>query len=112
MEYLPLPTKLFPKTPTDNHLQIRILLLKSNDSCVETNFSILCFIVTLERAQFSFLQPTESEDQVSTEISWNIFWQEFSDFNTVLGPVGVVADDFVVNVFFAIGGNFNIGGGS
>lgn len=94
------------------HLKTWVRLLESDDSRVQSNFSIFRFVVAFKRAQFSFLQPTEGEDDVRAEISWYVLWGELAELHAILRPVCVVADDFVsvlvLLVAFFDGCNFNI----
>lgn len=65
------------------------------DSVVQSCLAIFGLIVRLEGTEFAFLQPAESEDNVGAEIRLDILWGEFSNLGTVLGPVGVIADNLV-----------------
>lgn len=77
------------------YLETRIGLLESSYSIVETNFAVFRLIIALERAQLALLEPTKCKNDVRTEISWNVFRQELSNFDTILRPVGVIADNLV-----------------
>lgn len=78
-----------------SHLEARICFLQSDDSRVQSDLSVLCLVVALERAQPTLLQPAEGEDDVRAEVSRDVFWQELSELHAVLRPVGVIADDLV-----------------
>lgn len=97
------------------YLEARIGLLESGDAIVESNFAVFRLIVALKRAQLALLEPAKGEDDVSAQISWNVLGQEFSNFHTILRPVGVIADNLVaIFVNFAAAaalfGHLHVGG--
>lgn len=74
---------------------MRIGLLQLPYPLVQPDLSVFSLIVAFERGELPLLQPTEGEDDVRAQIREDVLGGELADLDSVLGPVGVVADHLV-----------------
>jgi hypothetical protein len=75
---------MYVRTNGEESLELGVNFLEVVDSFVEADLPVLGLVVAFEGRELPLLHPAEGEDDVGTEVSWDVLGKELSNLRSVL----------------------------